>query len=174
MQFHFGDKPNPSFPNFIIFVKSACIFTLNFQTEAVNIIYSFSREFDNQPLIFVPNSDNTIFFVASSKQGRIVNIKTLDEFSFDLNFDLENFKQVVYDEEKKNFFVLANRYEEKLGLFLIVFNEKSPQDFKFLIKWNLRLDIGDSDMYILRCADKGYKELIVSYKIIYLNIYNVL
>lgn len=99
---------------------------LNFQTEAVNIIYSFSREYDNQPLIFVPNSDNSIYFVATSKQGRIINTKTLDEFSFDLNFDLENFKQVVYDEEKKNFFVLANRYEEKLGLFLIVFNEKSP------------------------------------------------
>jgi len=43
-----------------------------------------------------------------------------------------------------------------------------------LLKWRTKLNIGDVDMYILETAGKGYRELIASYKTIYLNTYNVL
>jgi hypothetical protein len=110
--------------------------------------------------------------VATSRQGRLIDTKKNEEFSFDLNFDFENFKAIVFDEDKQDFYLLTNRYEEKLGLYLIIFNKQTPQDFKFLIKWEMRLDIGDCDIFILKTG--AFKEMICSYKTIYLNIFNVL
>lgn len=122
--------------------------------------------------MFCHDSDKTIFFVATSRQGRLIDTKKNEEFSFDLNFDFENFKAIVFDEDKQDFYLLTNRYEEKLGLYLIIFNKQTPQDFKFLIKWEMRLDIGDCDIFILKTG--AFKEMICSYKTIYLNIFNVL
>ena len=52
-------------------------------------------------------------------------------------------------------------------------NELKPEQHSFLIKWKNKLDIGDPNMFILRNKEKGYKELIVSYKSIYINVYNI-
>jgi hypothetical protein len=43
-----------------------------------------------------------------------------------------------------------------------------------LIKWKNKLDIGDPNIYVLRNKQKGLKELIVSYKTIFINTYNVI
>ena len=43
-----------------------------------------------------------------------------------------------------------------------------------MIKWKNKLDIGDPNIFVLRNHKKGLKELIVSYKVIYMNIYNVI
>ena len=54
-------------------------------------------------------------------------------------------------------------------------NEMDPGSApKFLIKWKNRLDIGDPNMVILRNHDTKIKELIVSYKTIFMNTYNVI
>ena len=45
---------------------------------------------------------------------------------------------------------------------------------QFLIKWKNKLDIGDPNIYVLRNKQKGLKELIVSYKTIFINTYNVI
>ena len=68
---------------------------------------------------------------------------------------------------------MANRYKEKLGFFVIVFHEENPDDFHFLIKIKNKLDIADANIYVLRNMNKMYKELILSYKTIYLNTYNI-
>lgn len=56
-------------------------------------------------------------------------------------------------------------------------NEKNPKDFKFLTKWKNKLDIGDANIFVLRHHNKEktqfYKELVISYKTIYINTYNV-
>lgn len=41
MKFFFSDQPSLEYPTSIIFVKSECIFMLNFQNEAINVIYTF-------------------------------------------------------------------------------------------------------------------------------------
>lgn len=53
-------------------------------------------------------------------------------------------------------------------------NEKDPNKHKFLMKWKNKLDIGDPNMVILRNFETKIKELIISYKTIFMNTYNVI
>ena len=79
----------------------------------------------------------------------------------------------MYDYEDQVFYLMANRYHDKLGFFVIVFHEENPDDFHFLINYKNKLDIGDANIMVLRNSQKMYKELILSYKTIYLNTYNI-
>jgi hypothetical protein len=62
---------------------------------------------------------------------------------------------------------------------LVKFHELNPKKFNFFLKYKTKLDIADADIAVIR--DKlpekkfmeGYKELIVSYKTINENTYNV-
>ena len=56
---------------------------------------------------------------------------------------------------------------------MIKFHENNPTDqFKFLMQLCNKLDIADADIYVLRNKVEKYKELVVSYKTIYINTYN--
>ena len=69
-------------------------------------------------------------------------------------------------------------YQGRLGFFMICFHELddiwSP-DYKpyFLIKLKNKLDISDANINVLRNKDECYKELLVSYKTIFVNTYNL-
>lgn len=71
------------------------------------------------------------------------------------------------------FYLLANKYMEKLGVFLIKFEEEEPLNHKFFLKYKNKLDIADADIAVMRNPQKQLKELIVSYKSININTYNV-
>jgi hypothetical protein len=47
-----------------------------------------------------------------------------------------------------------------------------PKNYKFLIMWKNKLDIGDASIYIFKSKER-YKELILSFKTIFINAYNV-
>ena len=47
-------------------------------------------------------------------------------------------------------------------------------DARFFIKYKNKLDIGDADIYILRSKKNRLKEIVISYKTIYINTFNVL
>ena len=68
---------------------------------------------------------------------------------------------------------MANKYEGKLGLFIISFIENDPQNFHFLLKVKNKLDIGDANIYVLKNEKENIKELVVSYKTINTNAYNL-
>ena len=57
------------------------------------------------------------------------------------------------------------------------FKELNPLKFEEMTVWNSRLDIDNCTIAILRGQDKSskeyYKELVVAYKTIYINTYNV-
>jgi hypothetical protein len=69
--------------------------------------------------------------------------------------------------------LLANKFEERLGLFMIRFSEEDPNDFSFFIKWKNKLDIADATLAVCRSPHKKFKELVVAYKTIYMNTYTV-
>ena len=73
------------------------------------------------------------------------------------------------------FYILANKYDRKLGFFLIRINENDPQDYNFVIKLKHKLDIQDAAIFVMRHCnnDEWYKELIVAYKTIYNNTYTI-
>ena len=69
--------------------------------------------------------------------------------------------------------MLVNKYQEKLGIYLIRFSDQHPEDYKFFLKYNNKLDIGNADIAIIKNQEKGFKELLISYKTIYMNTYTV-
>lgn len=63
-------------------------------------------------------------------------------------------KEIIYDHEDSVFYILANKYEEKLGFFIIRMQAKDPADHRFLTKWKNKLDIGDANIFVLRHSNR--------------------
>ena len=97
----------------------------------------------------------------------------------DEHFEIQAIKQVVYDYEDQAFYVMANRYKGKLGFFVIRFQEEDPDDSHFLIKLKNKLEINDANIFVMRTMGQGpegnnnYKELVLSFKTIYMNAFNI-
>lgn len=56
---------------------------------------------------------------------------------------------------------------------MIKFHELNPKVFNFFLKYKTKLDISDADIAVVRNHKEKFKELIVSYKTINENTYNV-
>ena len=41
-------------------------------------------------------------------------------------YNISAIKNIIHDDESKSFYLLCNKYDGKLGTFLIKFNEKNP------------------------------------------------
>jgi len=68
---------------------------------------------------------------------------------------------------------MCNKFNDKLGFFVFKIHETDPTNCTYLVRWKNKLDISDSCMYVLRDENTGYKELIIGFKIIYINTYNL-
>ena len=111
--------------------------------------------------------------IASSDDGIYKDMNKQVEIDLDDRFNIGCIKEIIHDEEDHVFYILANKFDEKLGFFVIRMNEHNPdRGFKFLTKYKNKLDISDCDIFVMR--NKGQKELIISYKTIYINTYNVI
>lgn len=71
------------------------------------------------------------------------------------------------------FYIVCNKYYEKLGFFVLKINPFNPSEVSFYVKWKNKLDINDCTIAILRDKESGLKELILSFKIIYINMYSL-
>jgi hypothetical protein len=129
------------------------------------------------------SDDQKIMITASPQDGIYLNIADKNncvEIDLDEKFEIGCMKEIIYDHEDSVFYILANKFQEKLGFFIIRMNkdiDKNPDDFAFLTKWKNKLDIGNASIFVLRHGtknkDKNFKELVISYKTIYINTYNV-
>jgi hypothetical protein len=84
--------------------------------------------------------------------------------------------EIIFDDDDNVFYILTNKYEEKLGFFVLKIKEGNPYNYdnSFLIKWKNKLDIGDTNIQVLRNYDKGIKEIIISFKTININTFNLM
>ena len=105
--------------------------------------------------------------------GIYYNSRTRDFVDLDLLYSISNIREITHDAEDKAFYILANKYSEKLGLFLVRFDEDKPQNYKFVLKIKNKLDISDADIAVMRNPGKKYKELIISYKTIFMNTFTI-
>ena len=173
MQFHVKNVNFNILPNTIIFAKPTHIFELNYETEETKILCEFEVPLLRQPEFFIMNEQQNISVVASIDDGYHYNHSTNTLIDLDMEYKVCNFKSVAYDSEDKVFYVIVNKYDEKLGVFLIKFDEQNPYNFNFFLKYKNKLDISNAHLTIVRNNDKKFKELVVSYKTIFINTYNV-
>jgi hypothetical protein len=115
--------------------------------------------------------------LASTNDGIWYSEEEDKEVDLDVLYKVDNIKDITFDEEDKEFYFLSNKKNGFIGFFLIKFIEKDPHQFTDLTMWKHRLDIDNCNLFILRGHDhtngKHYKELIISYKTILINTFNV-
>lgn len=96
------------------------------------------------------------------------------ETDVDEKYDITAIKEVKYDKDENAFFILANKMQGKLGFFVIRMFASDPDNYKFLVRWKNKLDIGDTNIEIVRNKANGFKELCISYKTIFINTFNIM
>jgi len=113
--------------------------------------------------------------MASNTDGQYIDIKRKKEVDLDELHNIRDIRHILYDEEDKMFYFLCGKKNGIIGFFLVSFNESDPHDYKYLTMWRHQLDIDDAHMAISRGTDKDgpFKELIISYKTIYINTFTV-
>ena len=68
---------------------------------------------------------------------------------------------------------MANKKNGKLGFYLLALDADKPKEpVEYLISWSNKLDIGCCDMNIMEEKD-GSVSIVVSYKMININTYNI-
>jgi hypothetical protein len=113
--------------------------------------------------------------IASNDDGIYKDIKKGIEIDLDDKFNIGIIKEIIHDGEDHVFYILANKFDEKLGFFIIRMDEFNPEsNFQFLTKYKNKLDIGDCDIFVMRSKGSSLKELVVSFKTIYINTYNII
>jgi hypothetical protein len=113
-----------------------------------------------------------VFVVASADDGLYINTITKQEVDIDELFGVGLIKNIKFESETREFYVLCNREGQKLGFYVLKFSEKDVHRNKFLIKFQNKLDIGDVEMYI-NYLESGNREMVIGYKSIYINIYTI-
>jgi len=183
MRFSFKLPKIGQLPNAVIFAKQDSMMEVRFdnQTENVDqnppldikIISTYPSPLNKQAEFFLMNDDQSICVVGSETDGLYYNRRTNQYVDLDEEYQISNIKEIYHDHEERVFYMLANKYQEKLGIFLIVFNEKDPSRHQFILRWKNKLDISDANVFIVRNKKKKFKELVVSFKTIFINVYNV-
>jgi len=155
------------------------VFTLDFMTGELETIYKFKEPLRVQPQFFTTNDDQSIIIVSSEIDTIYVDIPNQNEIDLDSEYEFSCIKEIIFDTEDDEFYIVCNKYRQKLGFYVMKMPEKRPKKTEnnqsmFLIKWTNKLDIGDTNIFLLRNKELGLKELVISYKAIFINTYNLI
>lgn len=114
--------------------------------------------------------------MGSRRRIKYIDVKKKTEYAFEDDFDIHEFRSVVYDAISKKFIVVANKMDGVQGFYLFQFDVKDAKNVQFLHKQATQLEIGDVNAFILdqKSGAHDFLELIVAYKTIYINTYNVI
>jgi len=64
--------------------------------------------------------------VASQEDCIYINMKDQVEVDIDRNYSVSAIKEIIHDNEDGVFYMLANKFEDKLGFFVFTIQEKDP------------------------------------------------
>ena len=98
--------------------------------------------------------------ISSAEDGVYIDMQRKQEIDLDDKFNIGCIKEIIHDGDDKVFYILANKYDEKLGFFLIKMSESDTNNFIFLTKYKNKLDIGDATVSVARDEERGYKEVV--------------
>ena len=138
------------------------------------MFYDFKMDMDDQPEFFLFDDKQTSCILATSEDALYIDLIKQKEVDIDLALGIRCIRTVYY--YKEHFYILANKRNGIIGLYLIKINiEKMGLDepsTKFIINKETKFDIGDASINIMTDYKKKQK-LIVCYKTIYVNKYTL-
>ena len=139
-------------------------------------MYQFNRNFNLQPNHFISNEDQDVLLLASLEDCYWVDLRERIDVDISDLFNIANVVSLLYDPEDECFYVLSNKQCNTVGFFLTKFYANNPGQYRFVTMWRHLLEVGDATMALSTNVDSHgawYKELVVGYKTIYINTYNV-
>lgn len=130
---------------------------------------------------------NIIRLVLNDNQDRAVVVTELDAVYYELPVDGQRQSEIDLDDQEgistiKNvvcdndaIYILANKHEGKVGIYLLKLEMKDPTKSTYMIKYNNKLDIDDCDLYIMTEGEgkTQSKSLVMCYKLAGFNTFNV-
>ena len=90
--------------------------------------------------------------------------------------NIDCIRGIFYDEEDNYFYTVSNKKNNKLGFFLTRYKCNDIANYEEIVVLKNKLNIDDVTLQIVRGEDlsgKPYKELVIGYKTIYINTYQV-
>jgi hypothetical protein len=138
----------------LLFARQDRIVRFNIWTEETSNLAFFNMPLTKQPEFFLMSDNQEIAIISSNEDGIYFNMANKAWIDLDETFNIGCIKEIIHDSEAACFYLLANKYQEKSGVFLIKFHELNPKKFNFFLKYKTKLDIADADIAVIR----NYKE----------------
>lgn len=142
-------------------------------TEKVHDLAVFDVPLLSQPEFFLMTEEQDIAIIATPQDGIYFNMNNGMWVDLDELYDIGGIKEIIHDADARQIYFLANRFQGRMGVFLIKFHEDSPKNYNFFLKYKTNLDVADADIAIMKNQKTGFKELIISFKTVIENTYNV-
>ena len=143
----------------------------NFITETIEYIHLLKNQIRGQPDYFAFDDQQRCLLLASTDDALLIETHSGDEIDIDERYKIQFIRAIKF--HNNNFYILANRFENRLGIYLIEFCSHNDPfcEPRFLLKETSHYLIGDAAIDFIDGAQDSY--LVVSYKAIYINSYIV-
>ena len=73
--------------------------------------------------MYCQNTDQTVHVLASENDGYWFNEKTGESIDLDDAYSVDAIKEIVYDQDEKIFYFMANSCRNKTGFYMTCFEE---------------------------------------------------
>jgi hypothetical protein len=155
----------------LLFATYHEIFLYNFLDESSDktTFYTFEHELEDMPKFACFSMDQTKLMIASDSDALYIDVENYREIDLTDNEGIESIQNCTCDEE--HFYLVANKKEGLLGYFVLRLDIHKPGSIDYLIQWNNKLDIGNVNLDVF--DEKGVRFLVVSFKSIAINTFNV-
>ena len=115
--------------------------------------------------------------IGSNSCLHYIDLENDTEYDIDYLYKLSDIRSVVFSHENNKYYVFANRSKGFLGQYLYEFDESNLDENEnlipdILISQRSLLDNGDTKLNLI--VSEGTNKLVLSFKSIYINTYNVL
>lgn len=139
--FEFGKNTNE-----LLVTTQRKIMRYNYWQNTLRDVYIFKDCLNSQPIHVVFDEDQKIAMVSSFYDIIYVNMEKGIEIDIDEHYNLANIRRIVRG--KDCFYVLANKYKNTLGFYLIQIDKNNPKmKPEYLINWKNKLDVSDVTMF---------------------------
>lgn len=127
---------------------------MNYDDATIDTLYEFENPLLRQPEFFQMNHKQDVMVISSQEDGIYKDMRNGTEIDLDEKFNIGIIKEIIHDDEDECFYLVANKYDEKLGFFIVRMSDSDPiGDFKFLTKYKNKLDIGDCKLFVMRSGE---------------------
>jgi 6-phosphogluconolactonase (cycloisomerase 2 family) len=110
----------------LYFAKKEKIILFNFFTKEITNFVHFEVPLSRQPEFFLMNENQNVSIVASADDGTYYNHRSKSFKDLDAKFKITSIKALIHDNEDGRFYILSNKFQQKLGIFLIMFDDEKP------------------------------------------------